>query len=570
MSKKFLTFMAMVLLLGLIAGCAAPAASPAPAAEAPAAEAKATEEPAHEEEPTAEAEAESADAEQILIGGFDVGPGGDPQGVLYNNGAGNTWFVKIFTPLLIMDETFSELANEGALAVSWEPNDDATVWTFHLREGVKWHDGEDFTASDLKWTAEFVGAPQAAVTHFGIGQPDTIVGWTEYNNGEAEEIVGIRVVDDLTLEIELTAPNPRFYDAVRAFYALPEHAIDFAPTEIFTADWWLSSPIGTGPFKFDSYEKDQFMALAPNEYYWDGAPKLDKLINRYFVDEIAAVLALESGDIDFSYVSADVASRFEGNPDFNVFSGPSFVTNMFNYNYDNDVWKDKRIRQAIMYGIDRESILRDVFNGAAQATPCQDPYPTFWPEDANYYEYNPQMARDLLAEAAADGVTLDGINLDIPTYYTGQLAKDILTVMQANLADVGVNVNPTFLDVPTWRTVVQDNSTEWNIAYRGAGGGPASYGSGWYLEDTSAQSQLFVQDAAYVDLWAAMDASQTPEEYKAARTAVCKYQNEEATLGYWWVSTRYGIASVHIQDFHYFPAPGGGPFVDHSHLWSMK
>ena len=94
------------------------------------------------------------------------------------------------------------------------------------------------------------------------------------------------------------------------------------------------------------------------------------------------------------------------------------------------------------------------------------PYPQFWPEDANYYEYDPQMARDLLAEAAADGVSVEGVTFEIPTYYTGQLAKDILTVMQANMADVGVDVLPTFLDVPTWRTVV-DDSDDWDIAYRG-------------------------------------------------------------------------------------------------------
>ena len=146
--------------------------------------------------------------------------------------------------------------------------------------------------------------------------PQLVKGWEAYNAGEADEIEGIRVVDDLTLEIELVQPNPRFYDEVRGFYALPEHAIDFEPTEIQSSDWWFTQAIGTGPFKFDSYEKDQFMALAPNEYYWDGAPELDQLVNRYFVDETAAVLALESGDIDFSYVSADVAARFEDNPDY--------------------------------------------------------------------------------------------------------------------------------------------------------------------------------------------------------------------------------------------------------------
>ena len=550
MPKRSFFAFALILSFALLVGCTAPAAAPA----------------ADTDDSMADSSSEMAEVEQVLIGGFDVGPGGDPQGVLYNNGAGNVWFVKMFTPLIIMDQTFSNHTSEAALAVSWEPNEDATVWTFNLREGVKWHDGEDFTASDLKWTAEFVAAPMAAVTHFGISQPDQVMGWTEFNEGEADEITGIRVVDDLTLEVELNIPNPRFYDAVRAFYALPEHAIDFDSTEIFSSEWWFTNPIGTGPFKFESFEKDQFMSLVPNELYWDGTPELDQLINRYFVDETAAVLALESGDIDFTYVSADVASRFADNPDYQIFSGPSFVTNMFNFNYNNGVWADKRIRQAFMHGIDRASILSDVFNGTAQATPCHDSYPTFWPEDASYYEYDPDKARELLAEAAADGITLEGINLDIPTYYTSQLAKDILTVMQANMADIGVNINPTFLDVPTWRTVVLDNAQEWNIAYLGAGGGPASYNPAWYIED----NQWGIEDPAYADLFAAMDAAQTAEEYKVARTALCKHQNEEATMGYWWVSTRYGIASVDVEDFHYFPAPGGGPYVDRSQDWNMK
>jgi len=559
MSKKILTLLAMVLVLGLIVGCAAPAASPAPAA----AEAKATEEPAHEEAPAAEAE--SAGSEKILIGGFDVGPGGDPQGVLYNNGAGNTWFIKMYTPLINMTSDFKEHTSDGALAVSWEANEDATVWTFHLREGVSWHDGEPFTAQDLKFTAELTSAPDAVVTRFAFITPANVVGWTEFNEGTANGIVGVLAVDDTTLEIQLVAPNPRFYDEVRGFYALPEHAVDFAPSEFQSTDWWWTRAVGTGPFKLSAYEKDQFMELAPNEAYWDGAPKLDKLINRYFADETAAVLALQSGDIDFSYVSADVAARFEGNDDFAIYSGPSFVVNLFNFNYNHEVWNDIRVRQAFMYGIDRALIISDVFNGTAQATPCNDPYPAFWPEDANYYEYNPDKARELLAEAAADGVSLEGLSFEIPTYYTSQLAKDILTVIQANMADVGVEVVPTFLDVPTWRTVV-DDSDDWDIAYRGYGAGPASIGTDWYTDE----SIWGLADDNYQGLVDAINTSFTPEEYRTARTALCAYQNEAATFAYFWVSTRYGIASSDLVDFHYFPAPGGGPFVDNSHLWSVK
>ena len=549
MSKKFVTLLAAIMLLGLIAGCATPAA------------------PAEEAAPddAAAAVEEAGEAEQILIGGFDVGPGGDPQGVLYNNGAGNTWFIKMFTPLINMTSDFGEHTSDGALAVSWEPNDEATVWTFKLREGVTWHDGEPLTAQDLKFTAELTSAPDSIVTRYAFVSPANVVGWTEYNEGNADEISGIVAVDDTTLEIQLIEPNSRFYDEVRGFYAFPEHAVDFGPSEIQSADWWWTNPVGTGPFKFSAYEKDQFMELVPNEAYWDGAPKLAKLINRYFADETAAILALESGDIDFSYVSADVAARFEGDDAFTIFSGPSFVVNLFNYNYQHEVWQDERIRKAMMYGIDRQSLLDDVFNGTAQATPCNDPYPAFWPEDANYYEYNPDMARELLAEAAADGVSLEGLQFEIPTYYTSQLAKDILTVIQANLADIGVDVVPTFLDVPTWRTVV-DDSDDWDIAYRGYGAGPASISTDWYTDPTI----WGLDDPNYQELVDNMNAAFTAEEYVPARTALCAYQNEAASFAYFWVSTRYGVASSDLVDFYYFPAPGGGPYVDNSHLWSVK
>ncbi|MCP4403479.1 MAG: ABC transporter substrate-binding protein [bacterium] len=504
-------------------------------------------------------------AEKVLIGGFDVGPSGDPQGILYNNRAGYIWFSKIFTPLVMLSSDYTEFTSDGALAVKWEANEDATVWTFTLREGVKWHDGEPLTANDVKFTFEFVSKPDAAVTHWGFTypqKPENIVGWEEYRAGEAEDIPGVKVIDDLTFEVHLKQSNSRFYDECRQFFPLPQHAIDFAPAEFQSTDWWWTRPVGTGPFKFSAFEKDQYMELVPNEYYWDGAAKVDKLINRYFADETAAVLALESGDIDFTYVSADVAARFEGNQDYQIFSGPSFVVNMFNYNYQRDIWKDIRVRQAMMYGIDRASIIRDVFNGTAQATPCNDPYPAFWPDDADYYEYNPEKARQLLAEAAADGVSLEGKKFEIPTYYTSQLAKDILTVIQANLADIGVNAVPLFIDVPSWRVKVNDQA-DFDFNYRGYGAGPATITTNWYVEG----NQWGIDDPKFEELVANIGSAFTFEEYTTARTDLCRYQNQDATFAYWWVSTRYGVAGAKLKDFHFFPAPGGGPYVDHSEKW---
>lgn len=504
----------------------------------------------------------SALAGGTLVGAFDVGPGGDPQVALYQQSAGSYWLSKMYTPLVMMTSDFSEHTAEGALATNWEANEDATVWTFKLREGVTWHDGEDFTADDVKFTAELVGAPEAVVVRRGFEKPENVVGWTEYNEGNADSIEGIKVIDDHTIEFHLVEGDARFFDTVRWFYVLPEHAVDFEPANLQSTDWWFTRAVGTGPFKLNAYEKDQFMELVPHETYWDGAPKLDKLINRYFVDEGAAVLALESGDIDFTYVGADVAANFEGNDDFVIFSGPSFVTNLYNYNYEREAWQDVRVRQAMMYGIDRQSILDSVFNGTAVATPCNDPYSTFWPEDANYYEYDPTKAKELLAEAAADGVDITATSYEIPTYYTGQLPKDILTVMQANLADIGVDATPLFIDVPSWRVKVDDNA-DFDFTYRGYGAGPAFIDASWYTEG----NQWGIDDPMYEQLVADMNAAFTPEEYQAARTALCAYQNEQATFAYFWVSTRYGVAKAGIDNFYFFPAPGGGPVVDNAHLW---
>ncbi len=257
-----------------------------------------------------------------------------------------------------------------------------------------------------------------------------------------------------------------------------------------------------------------------------------------------------------------LAARFADNPDFVVYEGPSFVTNLFNFNYHKDAWNDVRVRHAMMYGIDRASIIRDVFNGTAQATPCNDPYPAFWPDDANYYEHNPDLARELLAEAAADGIDLSGLSFEIPTYYTSQLAKDILTVFQANLADIGIDAAPAFVDVPTWRNVVEQNM-EFDFTYRGYGAGPASIGTSWYTADNI----WGLDDPTYADLVAAMESAFSFEEYREARTNLCAYQNEQQTFAYFWVSTRYGIAGANVKDFHYFPAPGGGPYVDNAERW---
>ena len=136
MSRRILAILSALVVMSILSACAAPPA--APAAEQPAAETTAAE-TATAEAAATEAGAEAAPGaapEQVLIGGFDVGPGGDPQVIPYFQGAGNTWLSKIYTPLVMMAPDFSQTTVDGSLSESWESSEDQTSWTFHLRPVV--------------------------------------------------------------------------------------------------------------------------------------------------------------------------------------------------------------------------------------------------------------------------------------------------------------------------------------------------------------------------------------------------------------------------------------------------
>ncbi|MCB0050107.1 MAG: hypothetical protein KDD75_21625, partial [Caldilineaceae bacterium] len=231
MSKRILVMLSALLILSMLAACAAPVAPAGEQAAAPEA---------------APAEAAAGEApEQVIIGGFDVGPGGDPQVIPYFQGAGNVWLSKMYTPLVMMTADFAQTTADGSLSESWESTEDLTTWTFNLRQGVKWHDGEPFTADDVAFTFKLVNNPESVTINTGIlGDIGIVEGLKEYREGAAEDVSGITVVDENTIQFKLTAPDPRFPDKLRWAYVLPEHALaDLPVAEMREWDWWTTSPV---------------------------------------------------------------------------------------------------------------------------------------------------------------------------------------------------------------------------------------------------------------------------------------------------------------------------------------
>lgn len=491
-----------------------------------------------------------------LIGAFDVGPGGLPKAIPFMDSAGRTWLSKIWSPLISWNEDMSALTPQ--LATEWSANEDSTVWTFKLREGVLWHDGEPFTADDVVFSLNLALDPAAATNFPG------------FSSLSRDKVAAITAVDDHTVQVELTEPNPRLPFFMIFAWVLPEHALgDLDPANYQTTDWFFTTPIGTGPFMHEEYVADQYWSLVPNPNYWNGAPKLDHLINRYFADETSALVALQSGEINFTYVSGDVYQQLQ-NDGFQIYDGPSGVTNYIILNLRNPAFQDVRVRQAFLYAIDRQSIADTVLKGTATVVPCVSPFPNMWPDasELNDYAYNPEMAVQLLTEAGYD----TSAAWELVTYYSSQFHQDAMAAQQAFLGMAGINITPLVQDVPTYNSYFYTGEG-WDLSYRGVGVNYGNFPFNFYepggqptTDGEPLQGQAFPE---LLDLIAAARVESDPDAYLGLLKDICKFQNENALEAYMWTAIRYGAASANLQDFYWFPAAGGGPFEDHPELWSV-
>lgn len=228
------------------------------------------------------------------------------------------------------------------------------TYTFKLAD-AKWHDGKPFTAKDTKFT----------ITLAMDAKTGSVLA------ARLKGISSVETPDDHTVVIKLSAPSSSFLDTMTKVMMLPEHALSSIPADQLAKNaWWSTAPIGTGPFKFTKYVSDQYVELAANTDYRGGKPALERVINRYFANPTAAIAALRAGEIQFTYVDSNDVPTFKDNKDFKVIEGNSFVVNYLGFNHDSPLWKDVRVRQAVMYAINRDAIIQSLYGGAAKPANC--------------------------------------------------------------------------------------------------------------------------------------------------------------------------------------------------------
>jgi peptide/nickel transport system substrate-binding protein len=290
------------------------------------------------------------------------------------------------------------------LAASWEISDDATEYTFHLAEGVTWHDGEPFDADDVIFTITKAVQESKDYTGYPITSWLAIEGASDII-GTTDPLPGLEKVDDHTIKITLSEPNTQFFRNLTdpAYSIMPEHLLSDVTAAELKENHPFSTqmPIGTGPYTFVGYTPDQFVEFAANEDYFKGAPKIGRIFNR-LLDPATTTATFEAGDLDL-LMEANVQDRdrlgeVEG---ANVLEVESVASQYLQFRNDNPLVADKRVRQAILHAYDRRAVLENVFGGLGRVLWIPAPLDATL-EGLNEYPYDLEKAKSLLTEADFD------------------------------------------------------------------------------------------------------------------------------------------------------------------------
>jgi len=266
-----------------------------------------------------------------------------------------------------------------ALAKSYEVSKDGKEYTFHLHKGVKFHDGKPFTAEDVKYTFERLLDPKTAAVN------------RKYYTG----IESIQIIEPLTVKFIV-----KKYDSNFLFNMARGDAVILSRQ---TVDQLKSQPIGTGPFKLVEWKRGDSVVMVKNpDYYLSGLPYLDKVIFKFIPDPSTQLAALRAGDVDvIAYdLSPENAALLEKDPRFKVLKGHTTTEVILAINNSRKPLNDVRIRKAINFAIDRQAVIQGAVAG--YGTPIgshMDPTNPYYVNLTGLYPYNPEKAKQLLAEA---------------------------------------------------------------------------------------------------------------------------------------------------------------------------
>ncbi|MGI5946265.1 MAG: peptide ABC transporter substrate-binding protein [Lachnospiraceae bacterium] len=461
MKKK----LSLVLALGLVCSTVLTGCGGGNAETQPQTIAAPTTEAATEAATTEAAQAETeANGAQEMVFVLSNEPDGIDPGVT-NNSFASTFLVNCFEGLVTYDATGTVVPGN---AESWDISEDGTVYTFHLRDGLKWSDGTDLTAEDYVYALQRVLNPETAGQYVDIVTA-YVKNAKEYYAGEATaEELGVKAVDPQTLEITLIQPTSFFIDLLTMWVFDP---VQKATIEA-NGDQWTASPetyVCNGPFKITEMNMGESMVLEKNENYWDAENiTMEKVTLRYILDTSTALTAYESGEVDGirNIPSSDYARLKAENA--GIQSVPNYGTVYYDINCEKEPYNNPLVRKALNLAVDRQAIIDNVVQ--VDATPAYNFLaPGYVVDGTDITEgrsdrglspnADPEAAKAALAEAGyPDGEGFPTLQL---SYYSDDTVKKVVEAMAEMLeTNLGIEVEITSNDWAIFYENVQKGNYE--------------------------------------------------------------------------------------------------------------
>jgi peptide/nickel transport system substrate-binding protein len=342
-----------------------------------------------------------------------------------------------------------------SLATEWSSDEEGKVWTFKLREGVKFHDGTDFNAGSVVFTYERI---------LQEGHPYADMGdWSYLDYLLGEVIAEVKEIDEYTVEFtlnEVFAPFLTYMGLYSQFIVSPAGVMEHG-------DEFYKNPVGTGPYMMEEWKSEELTSMVLFEDYWGEKPAIEKIIWKVVPDATTRMMELQTGEVQaIKTILPEQYALLDSDPDVNVVrvSGANIFYGSINHGVE--PLDDLRVRQALMHAIDFDSLVDSVYEGLGTRAINPMPPTVFgFNDDIVPYAYDPDRARELLAEAGyPDGFDLDIHSLSTARVYVGR-PIDAAEIIADNLRAVGINPTVIVNEAATHFAII--SSLDYQLAFEG-------------------------------------------------------------------------------------------------------
>jgi peptide/nickel transport system substrate-binding protein len=443
----------------------------------------------------------------------------------------------------------NEKGKVPGLAESWVISPDGKQIDFKLRKNVKFHNGDEFTAEDVKFTFERIMAPDS--TH-------------SYRRGFQDSLERVDVVDPHTARFILKNPWPAFFTTAR--YALT-HIVPKKYYESVGTKGFKEKPIGTGPFKLADWKAGEWSKFEANTAYWGRVPKVQFVTERLVAEPFTRYAMVEKGEADIATgITGALLERVRANKELRVIMSPYAGTSGILFNKKEfPQAEDKRVRQAVAYAINRKAISENILGGVCEpASSIISPGTFGYLEGVPLIPYDPNKAKALLKEAGVAPGT------KVPFVYHTQAfaalpgAPQVLEAVAGNLEAVGLSIDRKAVDTDAWMSMMRGNKA-YGIFYAPSGtpddGGELI--NTWFALN-SAWTPRSVQRPEYDALFKEQQQTADPEKRKALLQKFVRMEQENFEMvPFLWCSTPYAVTK-RIKSWQ--PALGSGYYLSLGNL----